>query len=193
MKKLFIGISLVASGVLSASAQDDSPAKLQVYQNDMDKIYTVFFADVISRTVSISIENGQGTALIQETITGKGFSKPFGLSSLPLGKYIFKIDVDKERYKFPIILKSREEVISESVTIKTNYPTLTVHVTDDNLLPTNIMVFNMKDELLKLFHWKPTTDVMEKEIDLSQFEGYEVRVQVEQAKLIALEQLVPLY
>ncbi|MAE86965.1 MAG: hypothetical protein CMB80_29790 [Flammeovirgaceae bacterium] len=193
MKKIIVaGIVAFAAG-FTANAQIDSSPVIRVYKNDLEKIYTVFFGDTLVREVSVVLEDKRGTNLIEETITGKGFSKPFGLSSLSLGDYTFVVKFDKEEYEFPITLKSEKEILEGSVTIDNNYPTLKVNVTKYNMVPTNIMVFNTKDDLLKIFYWEPTENMMTRDVDLSQFEGYEVRVQVEQNKEIKLEQLVTLY
>tara|TARA_B100001250_G_scaffold393514_1_gene396398 strand:- start:29 stop:610 length:582 start_codon:yes stop_codon:yes gene_type:complete len=193
MKKIIVATLIVFVAGLSVSAQEDNSPVLRVYSNDLEKIYTVFFGDVIDREVTVTLEDKRGSKLITETISGKGFSKPYGLSSLALGDYMFTVKFDGEEYEFPITLKSEKEILAGNVTIVADYPTLKVNVTKYNMVPTNIMVFNMKDDLMKIFYWEPSESMMSREVDLSQFDGYEVRVHIEQNKETKLEQLVPLY
>lgn len=193
MKKILVAAFLMFVTGFSVSAQEDNSPVLRVYSNDLEKIYTVFFGDVIDREVTVTLEDKRGTKLIKETISGKGFSKPYGLSSLALGDYVFTVKYDNEEYEFPITLKSEKEILAGNVTIEADYPTLRVNVTKYNMVPTNIMVFDMKDNLLKIFYWEPSETMMTREVDLSQFDGYEVRVHIEQNKETMLEQLVPLY
>lgn len=193
MKNLLVTTFIVFVTGLSVSAQEDNSPVIRVYSNDLEKIYTVFFGDVVERDVTVSLQDKRGNYLITEKFSGKGFSKPYGLSSLALGEYLFNVKFDGEEYEFPITLKSKDDILSGSVTIEADYPTLRVHVTEYNMVPTNIMVFNMKDDLLKIFYWEPSESMMSREVDLSGFEGYEVRIHIEQNKETKLEQLIPLY
>ncbi|MEQ9051617.1 MAG: hypothetical protein RLP11_15005 [Marinoscillum sp.] len=44
-----------------------------------------------------------------------------------------------------------------------------------------------------MMYWEPNDRMMTKNIDMSQFDGYEIRVQIVQDGIDKLEQLVPLY
>ncbi len=191
-RKLLAGTIVFLAGFCAHSQSGGSPI-IRVYKNDLEKIYTVFFGDTVSREVTVVLQDKRGTDLIEEKITGKGFSKPFGLSSLALGEYKFVVSYDEDEYEFSITLKSEEDIKKGNVTLEHGYPILKVNVTEYNMVPTNIMVFNMKDELQKIFYWEPSEAMMTREVNLAQFEGYEVRLQVEQNKEILLEQLVNLY
>ena len=191
-RKLLAGTIVFLAGFYAHSQNDGSPI-IRVYKNDLDKIYTVFFGDTVSREVTVVLEDKRGVDLIEEKFVGKGFSKPFGLSSLSLGEYNFVVAYDGEEYEFPITLKSEKDIKKGNVTLEHGYPILKVNITKYNMVPTNIMIFNMKDELQKIFYWEPSETMMTREVNLSQFEGYEVRIQVEQNKEIMLEQLVNLY
>ncbi|WP_421875831.1 hypothetical protein [Marinoscillum sp.] len=193
MTRKLLAATIVFLAGFCTQAQESASPIIRVYKNDLEKIYTVFFGDTVSREVSIKLEDRRGNELIDEKMKGKGFSKPYGLSSLELGDYVFLVSVDGADYEFPITLRSEKDIKSGSVTLEQGYPILKVNITKYNMVPTNIMVFNMKDELLKIFYWEPKADMMARQVDLSQFDGYEVRVRVEQNKETKLDQLVNLY
>ncbi|MEP0368359.1 MAG: hypothetical protein ABJN36_15900 [Cyclobacteriaceae bacterium] len=57
----------------------------------------------------------------------------------------------------------------------------------------NILIQNEEGALLKMMYWEPQDDYMSGEIDLRQFDGYEVQLQVVQEGVNKLEQLIPLF
>ncbi|MEP4534213.1 MAG: hypothetical protein ABJ004_14070 [Cyclobacteriaceae bacterium] len=57
----------------------------------------------------------------------------------------------------------------------------------------NILIQNEEGALLKVMYWEPQDDYMSREIDLRQFDGYEVQLQVVQEGVNKLEQLIPLF
>ncbi|MEQ8470876.1 MAG: hypothetical protein RIC35_06800 [Marinoscillum sp.] len=193
MKSLICPIFVLLSIVTCTSAQGSNGPIVRVFKNDLEKIYTVFFTDSVSREVTINLLDQRGISLVEEKMEGKGFSKPFGLSSLTNGEYEFRVTIGSQSFTEPITLRSKDDILAGEVTITKDYPTLTVNITKYNRVPTNIMVFNMKDELLKIFYWEPNVDMMSRNIDLLQFDGYEVRISVEQDHEVKLEQLIPLY
>lgn len=192
MKRIIPTLLIAVTLQLNASDPSHLP-KVKVYKNDLKKIYTVFFADVLERTIKVGLQDKNGNFIIEETITGKGFSKAYGLSKLGNGHYNFVIEYDESSISEPIELRNRKKVIEESITLKNDYPTLTVNVTKYNMDPMNIMIYNLDDELLKIYYWEPTDGHTQKTINLSVFEGYEVRVYVVQDGEDKLEQLVQLY
>lgn len=193
MKRLICAVGILFSIGFGTQAQVNARPVIRVFKNDIEKIYTVFFADTIAREVTINLLDKRGNSIMEEKMEGKGFSKAFGLSSLANGTYDFKVSYGDQSIIEPILLRNKEDILAGDVTISKNYPTLTVNITKYNMVPTNILIFNMKDELLKIFYWEPSEDMMSRQIDLMQFEGYEVRVSVEQDHEVKLEQLIPLY
>jgi len=189
---LFVLLLSFAIQLAASDPQKHSPM-IKVYKNDLEKIYTVFFADTLERTVKIELFDKHGQLLIEESKTAKGFSKPFGLTQLRNGEYEFVISYGKEQVRKGIVLRSEKEIMEESITLTNDYPTLTVNVTPYNMDPMNIFIYDTYDKLLKMLYWEPNDQYAKKKIDMSVFKGYEVRIQIVQDGEDKLEQLVPLY
>ncbi|MFT7029633.1 MAG: hypothetical protein ACJA2C_001021, partial [Marinoscillum sp.] len=49
-----------------ASDPESITAKVRVYKNDLDKIYTVFFADTSAHRVNIKLRDDKGKILLSE-------------------------------------------------------------------------------------------------------------------------------
>jgi hypothetical protein len=195
MKSLLYAILVLVTVRLSASDPEKQTRMpmIKVYKNDLEKVYTVFFADTLVRTVKVSLQDKRGATLIEESFTAKGFSKPFGLTELKNGEYEFVISYDGTSVTEPIALRSEKEIMDASITLKRDYPTLMVNVSSYNMNPMNIFIYDNYDKLLKMLYWEPNDRMMTKNIDMSQFDGYEIRVQIVQDGIDKLEQLVPLY
>ncbi len=178
---------------IAVNAQEKEWPIVKVYRNDLKKIYTVFFADTISKNVTVSLVDKRGSSIIEESFDGKGFSKPYGLSELRNGSYSFIVTFDDTRIEEPIELKNPKDLIEPSVIIESDYPSLKIRLTQQNTQPVNILIMNLEEELLKMYYWEPQPGLMEKEINLSSFEGYEVIVQVQQEGEDDVEEIVNLY
>ncbi|MEQ9021797.1 MAG: hypothetical protein RLN82_03445, partial [Pseudomonadales bacterium] len=155
MKSLLYAILVLVAVRLSASDPEKQTRMpmIKVYKNDLEKIYTVFFADTLVRTVNVSLQDKRGTTLIQESFTAKGFSKPFGLTELKNGEYEFVISYDGTSVAEPIALRSEKEIMDASITLKRDYPTLMVNVSTYNMNPMNIFIYDNYDKLLKMMYW----------------------------------------
>ncbi|MFT4834614.1 MAG: hypothetical protein ACI83W_001198 [Marinoscillum sp.] len=176
-----------------ASDPESITAKVRVYKNDLDKIYTVFFADTSAHRVNIKLRDDKGKILLSEDFNAKGFSKRFGLSDLQNGEYEFIISFDGIVKKEAISLRSEKDIIAASIQLEQVYPYLRITTSIDHLAPINIYVYNMMDKLQKTFYWEPHLDLLTKEIDIAQFEGYEIRVQIVQEEIEKVDELVLLY
>lgn len=193
MKGTIYLLLLAVSIQLTAGDPEKRMPVVKVYKNDLDKIYTVFFADTLQHTVSVALKDKRGTVLMQESITAKGFSKPFGLRELRNGDYEFVISFEDNTVNEPITLKSEKEIMERSITLKKDYPQLTINVSQYNMNPMNIFVYDSYDNLLKMFYWEPSAENPRKTLDIGKFEGYEIRLQIVQDGEDKLDQLVQLF
>lgn len=193
MKLLFCAVAICASISLFGQADKETSAIIRLYKNDLEKIYTVFFADTVERDVKIKLLDKRGTVLLEQTQTGRGFSKRFSLADLKLAEYTFEVGITNYTFRETFELKSEKQIKEESIVLKNEYPSLYINVSDYNMKPMNIFVYSTDEQLLKMFYWEPNENFPTKEIDISQFEGYEVRVQITQDGIDQLDQLVNLY
>ena len=167
---------------------------IKVYKNDLEKIYTVFFADTVKRNIKVGVRDAEDKEiLIEEEFEEKGLQKQYSLNRLSNGPYEIFIAYDDTVHVTPIHLKSRKKILEEAITLQPDYPTLNINVTQYNMDPMNIFIYTMEDRLLKMYYWEPHENITTKKINLESFEGYEVRVQIVQDGEDKLEQLVPLY
>ncbi len=192
--RILITIGLIiASQVLVASDPNLISAKMRVYKNDLDKIYTVFFADTAKHDISVLLKDSRGSVINEQSFSSTGFSKKYSLSELKNGEYSFVVTFEGVELTEPIRLKSEKEILAESIQLEQNYPTLKIHIKLTDLSPINIHVYDMKDKLQKVFYWEPNENFLTKEIDISQFEGYELRVEVIQEEIQKIDRLINLY
>lgn len=193
MRTIILTFLLGLGTQLMASDPQSYTPKVKIYKNDLQKIYTVFFADTLERKVQIDLLDSRGNVIMNETQVGKGFLKNFGLSSLSNGEYQFVINYGDGKITEKIELMSEKEVLARSVTIKVDYPSLTINITKDDLSPINIFIYNKEDEVLKNYYWEPSENMLTKTMNISEFEIYEARIQVVQSGKEKLDQLIDLY
>ncbi|RED99449.1 hypothetical protein [Marinoscillum furvescens] len=193
MKIILCLAVLCASLQLSAQSEKERSAIIRLYKDDIGKVYSVFFADTIEQTVDIKLKDDRGTVLLEQSMTGRGFSKRFSLADLKLGEYTFEVSIPDYTFREKIELKSEKQIKEESITLQNDYPSLYINVAEYNMKPMNIFVYTTDEQLLKMFYWEPNPKMPSKKIDISQFEGYEVRVQITQDGIDQVDQLVNLY
>lgn len=175
---------------LNASITDD--VVVRIYKDDLKKVYSVFFSDSLEHKVIIDIKK-KGQRLQGDTVIGNGFMKHYGLAGLRNGTYKIEVRWDGNILTEEINLRSEKEVLEQSLSVGGKYPSISVNASKYNMDPMNILIQNEEGMLLKMMYWEPHDDYMSREIDLTQFDGYEVQLQVVQEGVNKLEQLIPLY
>lgn len=191
--KLFSFCVLIALAA-SALAGNGSYPVIKIRKNDLDKVYTVFFADTTQRQISVEVFSKAGQPILTERFQTNGLQKKYSLKELSLGTYRLVVRYDNQLMEEWITLKSVQQIMDESIYLQPDYPALHVHTQPYNRAPMNIFIYDTSEKLLDLYYWEPAKSAAQsRKIDMTKYDGFEVRVLIVQEGQDVVDQLVPLY
>lgn len=175
---LFICGALIIS--FPSFGQTSDEAVIKITGNEFDRLYKVFFASEIEfRTEVKLIHNNTGDVVIQDVLKSKGFLKRYSLKELPLGSYTWQVKYGFEEYIEEMELKPLKQLIKESISVSMDdLLNLTIEVKPYNTKPISLFFYDGSGEQLKYVFWEPKEGEYSMTFNLSEFDAYDVKLEI---------------
>ena len=173
--------------------------QVAVQSHPESEIFKVFFQAELEYDVKIRLKSRSGRTLLEDKVYANGFMKPFNLTNLPDGEYMFHVDFGDERYQQKVILgtpkiakekvkkdrRSRTKISQDRILISENDKDIRIAVVDEGIEALSIFFYLEDTDDFEYFYWEPT-DIKEQHYKMSQFNASQIRVEVvENGKILA--------
>lgn len=193
MKNLFFRInllflmSLMSQSLLHAQTTD---AMIKITADPISRDYKVLYSSAQDNRVTVQLKSVDGATTIFEENFGvvKSFVKKYSLLDAPLGKYQWEIRYGNKTYAEEFEIMSEKKLIKESISAEMdNLLNLKITVAAYNKLPLSIFLYDGSNSQLEFIFWEPTLTERTKVINLSQFDAYDIRLEILQQGDLAFE------
>lgn len=161
-------------------SQNSEDAVIRITPNEFDRVYKVFFASERDYKTRITLTRiVSGNVLIDETMIGNGFMKLYSLKDAPTGTYRWTISYGNKEYTETFEVRSLNQLMKESISVNLDdLLNLTIEVQPYNTKPISIFFYNGSGEQLHYLFWEPKKGDLKKEFNLSDFDAYDIKVEI---------------
>jgi hypothetical protein len=193
VQSLTIAMFFLTSG-LSAQSSD---AVIKITSDPITRDYKILFSSPENELpVTITLMNRNGSTAIFTDKMGvvKGFVKKYSLLDAPLGFYRWEVNYGTKTYAEEFEIVSEKRLIKESISAELDdLLNLSIKIEQYNKLPVSIFLYNGTGEQLEFIFWEPTFEERTKVINLSQFDAYEIKLEILQQGDLAFEAEYQIY
>lgn len=176
--KLGLHIGLIAVCFIGFSQSQD--ASIRINENPLTKNYRIYYGNTETHNVKVSLLGNGNTELFSENFpNATSFVKNYSLSTLNAGKYTWQIQYGRKRYGHEFEILSEKKLLKEAITAEVDdLLNLIVSVKSYNIIPVNIFFYKADGEQIEYIFWEPTLDELSTTIHLSDYDAYEIRVEL---------------
>lgn len=198
MKKL-LTILLLVSLIASTSAQE---GVVRVQETSADKVFKLYFKADYEWDVKVQIQAKRGQHVLLDKVYSDGFVRPYNLSNLPEGRYVFNVSFGSTKYveevvigdpepervkvaKGPKKVKEKNVVAKERVRISESEKDVKIALLDEGIESLSVFIYLLDKDDFEYFYWEPAGK-KEQLYDLQRFDAHSFKVEVvENGKVLA--------
>ena len=166
---------------------------VKISADEMKRIYKVMFVSEEKQDVKIELISATNDVLMSEDISEQTFVKMYSLDKMSEGNYSWKVSYGNKSYAEDFAIRSIKKLMKESISVAQNNLNLDINVKEFNTAPVNIFVYNSDGEQLDYMFWEPALASRTKKIDLTQYDGYEIKLEILQNGDVAYKDEFKLY
>lgn len=161
-------------------AQQTQDAVIRITPNEFERVYKVFFASQIDFKTRVTLTRlATGDLIVDETIIGNGFLKLYSLKDAPTGTYEWSITYGSNEYNQTFEVRTKSQLMKESIQVELDdLLNLSISIQPYNTKPVSIFFYNGSGDQLEYIFWEPKEGELEKVFHLSDYDAYDIKVEI---------------
>ncbi|MFT4737028.1 MAG: hypothetical protein ACI8QD_001082 [Cyclobacteriaceae bacterium] len=190
----YLGV-IVLCGLMSTAIGQNSDAMIKISGDPIKRDYRIIFSAKEAVKCEVTLESIDGNSIFQEDFgTVPAFVKKYSLTDAPLGVYVWEIKYGTKTYSEEFRIESEKKLIKESIKTEVDdLLNLKITVEPYNTLPLTIFLYNGSGDQLDFIFWETSIKEREKLINLSQYDAYDIRLEILQQGDVAHEEKYQTY
>jgi hypothetical protein len=191
VKTLLFLLGLVTTTTLSAQDQ----TVIRIMSDPIKRDYKVLFSAQEEMNVAIALRTASGELIMEERFNNsKAFMKAYSLDDARVGKYEWEVSYGDESFVESFTIEPLKKLVKESIAVAMDeLLNLTIEVAPYNNHPLSIFFYKENGDQLDFVFWEPSGEERKKTINLSQFDAYEVKLEILQLGDPAISEVYALY